>query len=197
MESSIFPIYQFFPDINKLNNQKIIADLKKNKSEIFRSHKINHRWENQYLNIQFVSEVKNIFTQVSEFLKNYDLPSLVVPHSGIGFSFDEFWFNIMEPGDSTSWHNHKEQAFMSGVYYLQVPKNSGHLLFRMKKHNEFIYNLIKVKTGKVVLFPSSLDHSVEQNNSNQVRISISFNLYKLPIKAECFNEGYSMKKFYE
>tara|TARA_B100001250_G_scaffold407633_1_gene428717 strand:- start:699 stop:1289 length:591 start_codon:yes stop_codon:yes gene_type:complete len=196
MESSIIPIYHFFPNINKLNNQKIITDLKKHKSKIFRSHKINHRWENQYLNFHIVPEVQKIFTLVSEYLKNHDLPSLLVPHSGNGFPVDEFWFNIMEPGDSTGWHNHKEQAFMSGVYYLQVPKNSGHLLFRMKKNNEFIYNPIEVKTGKMILFPSYLDHSVEENKSNKIRISISFNLYKLPINLDALNDRYSMKNFY-
>ena len=64
MESSIIPIYHFFPNINKLNNQKIITDLKKHKSKIFRSHKINHRWENQYLNFHIVPEVQKIFTHI-------------------------------------------------------------------------------------------------------------------------------------
>ena len=34
----------------------------------------------------------------------------------------------------------------------------------------------KCKTGKIIIFPSHLHHLVEENKSNDDRISVSFNL---------------------
>jgi ectoine hydroxylase-related dioxygenase (phytanoyl-CoA dioxygenase family) len=35
--------------------------------------------------------------------------------------------------------------------------------------------VIDVEDGKVILFPSHLEHSVEQNNTNEIRYSLAFN----------------------
>ena len=37
--------------------------------------------------------------------------SLVVPYKELGLPMDEFWFNIAAPGESTGWHNHKENHY--------------------------------------------------------------------------------------
>ena len=34
--------------------------------------------------------------------------------------------------DNTSWHDHKKNAKISGVFYISVPKNSGNIMFRKK-----------------------------------------------------------------
>jgi len=39
------------------------------------------------------------------------------------------------------------------------------------------------KTGKMVFFPSELDHYVPDNKSIETRISLAFNFYKFPISA--------------
>ena len=46
------------------------------------------------------------------------------------------------------------------------------------KLNEFSTNILKIKPeeGKLLLFPSYLHHSVEENLSDEDRIAISFNL---------------------
>ena len=46
------------------------------------------------------------------------------------------------------------------------------------KLNEFSTNIVRIKPeeGKLLLFPSYLHHSVEENVSDEDRIVISFNL---------------------
>jgi len=82
------------------------------------------------------------------------------------------------------------------VFYLKVPENSGNLIFRVKKNQKWLYLNEEPDEGKMVLFPSNLEHAAEVNSSNEVRISIAFNLYKLPLELKKDRQDYSMAKFY-
>jgi len=160
------------------------------------SHKINGRWENQYLNIDLVPELKSIFAFACKTGKNIINKSLIIPHKQSGFHTNEFWFNIADPGKATGWHDHKEIAMLSGVYYINVPKGSGNIKFRKKHGKVYKEWIIKSEEGKMILFNSGLEHCVEKNNSNKTRISLAFNLYTLPIKSFGNFESYSSNKFY-
>ena len=109
---------------------------------------------------------------------------------------DEFWFNIAGHGQSTGWHDHKERSELSGVYYLHVPDNSGDIHFRKKDDDETFEWKMKSQTGKLILFDSSIEHSVPENKSKENRISIAFNLFSLPLKIGSVNDVYSSNKFY-
>ena len=79
---------------------------------------------------------------------------------------------------------------ISGAYYVRAPKNSGDIVFYdprpapvytyPKAVNPNMLNAqvngISPKEGALVLFPSYLDHSVNENLSNEERIVISFNI---------------------
>ena len=88
-----------------------------------------------------------------------------------------------------------ENSLLSGVYYLDAPKDAGGIVF-VKGYNEqeifpmaitpkvSEYNYVnskqmtfKVNPGKLVIFPSNLMHSVEENKSNNDRYSLAFNLF--------------------
>ena len=159
------------------------------------SHKINGRWENQYLDMSHIPCVRKILNIACQEGKNIIDQSLVIPYKELGFSRNEFWFNLAKPGDCTGWHDHKEQAVLSGVFYLQVPKNSGDIFFREKRKESWFEWSIKSRIGKMILFDSNLEHSVPINNSNDIRISLAFNLYTLPVMLSN-EEEYSPKKFY-
>jgi len=160
------------------------------------SHKINNRWENQYIDVVDIPEIKKILNHACYEGKKMIKRSLVIPYKELGFSRNEFWFNIAKPGDSTGWHNHKEKAVLSGVYYLQIPKGSGEIVFRKKRNNIWSEWSIKPNVGKLILFDSFLEHSVKINKSDKIRISIAFNLYTLPIMLSAGIEKYSSDKFY-
>jgi hypothetical protein len=103
---------------------------------------------------------------------------LIIPHELLGYEKNEFWFNSALPGESTVVHNHNGKAIISGVYYLQVPKKCGNIVFLEgnKKKLE-----LSAKSGKLLFFPPELDHFVQKNNGNEKRISLSFNCYLFPL----------------
>ena len=100
------------------------------------------------------------------------------------------WININSPSSYNSTHIHPTPG-LSGVYYVSAPKNSGNILFHNNSMMQFINgtyldtttenkntpDVIKYepRTGRVIIFPAWLPHSVEINNSNEDRISIAFN----------------------
>lgn len=104
------------------------------------------------------------------------------------------WLNI---NDSRQCMNsdHVHGDVFTGVFYLQAPNDSGKLVLRNTainrmwkgcsltlKKNELTGETIKIEPveGDILLFPSYIPHSVETNNHDEERISISFNLIALP-----------------
>jgi len=103
------------------------------------------------------------------------------------------WMNINGNGGYNKSHMHP-QSHMSGVCWLQLPKNSGGIVLQnasyfscSKEISVYNKNFIEQMvlhpeyelfpgSGKMLLFPSSLYHCVQPNRSNEDRISISFNL---------------------
>lgn len=83
-----------------------------------------------------------------------------------------YWFNDMQPGDVTLPHSHDDyDEWLSGVYYLKVPQQSGNLIL----HSEDERVSVIPEEGKLVLFSSSNVHEVEENRSRQARLSIGIN----------------------
>lgn len=102
---------------------------------------------------------------------------------------DEIWVNIAEQGAHQEAHTHTDffsNIVFSGVLYIQTLENSGDLTLinpmmqLMKLIPPSTYNPdhinIKPQEGKLVMFPSFLEHSVKPNNNTQQRISVSFNI---------------------
>lgn len=83
-----------------------------------------------------------------------------------------FWYNAQGPGESTSEHTHEElDELLSGVYYLQVPENSGDIVLTK---GCFTTRVTPV-AGMFLFFPPDLSHRVESNRSGELRLSLAFN----------------------
>lgn len=93
----------------------------------------------------------------------------------------ESWFNISRKGGFQHFHCHPE-SHISGVYYFQTNGNDGNIKFECNssalKNSIFRQNCIEIppEVGKIILFPSFLDHAVMMNTTNDQRISITFNI---------------------
>ena len=100
------------------------------------------------------------------------------------------WANINYPGGYNRPHLHPNSLF-SGVYWIKAPEKSGNLMLYEPRQGaqctmpnrkkgkvppelwrEVHY---QPKAGTVVMFPAWLWHEVQPNNSNDIRISVSFN----------------------
>ena len=189
-------VKEYYPSFEKDYNSKIIDLINHNQEHIEYSHKIRGRWENHYLGLEYVPEIKAVLSFACKVAIDLTPQSVIVPHKALGFSMDEYWFNIAKPGESTGWHDHKEKAELSGVYYLAVPHRSGDIKFRRNLKSGSEEFSASSKSGKLILFDSKLEHSVTENNSDSNRISLAFNLYTLPLEFEISSNTYSTNKFY-
>ena len=105
------------------------------------------------------------------------------------------WANINPPGGYNRAHLHPN-CLWSGVYYVKAPKNSGHLkiddprasasMCRPKMRERYNHpdtapkrlwreTHYEPKAGRLIMFPGWLMHCVDPNESNDIRISVSFN----------------------
>ena len=85
----------------------------------------------------------------------------------------DFWFNINGPGHFNVPHVHLG-TYWTAVYYLQVPKNSGDIIFHISETDRFN---ITPKENQLIIIPPDLRHEVSVNQSDRDRISIAFNFY--------------------
>jgi len=126
-------------------------------------------------------------------------------HWNIEFYLTSSWLVKHEQGDWAQMHHHAN-SLVSGVYYLQTPEKSGNIKF----HKFFNKNLFdeslrfdyiddnfvnaesvsfEVNKGDVLLFPSTLSHSVDENFSNDTRYSLAFNAF---VKGEFGKDEYKL-----
>jgi len=128
------------------------------------SHLIKGRYENIYINSDDISALQALLIQIKREISSY----INVQTESIKFGF---WFNAMQPEQSTSRHCHDDfDEVLSGVYYIKVPENSGDLILYANDTCT-----IKPEEGLLVLFSPALEHEVLKNESQEMRLSIGFN----------------------
>tara|TARA_B100000575_G_scaffold283458_1_gene276332 strand:- start:12 stop:608 length:597 start_codon:yes stop_codon:yes gene_type:complete len=102
---------------------------------------------------------------------------------------NNMWAIVNTGGSGNLRHQHGNST-ISGAYYVRAPINSGDIVFYdprpapVYSHPNVVnpnllnaqINGITPKEGALVLFPSYLDHSVNENKSDEERIVISFNI---------------------
>jgi hypothetical protein len=84
-----------------------------------------------------------------------------------------FWFNAMPPGSRTLLHRHDDyDELLSGVYYLQVPENSGDLVL----YSDDTPAVVRPVEGNFVFFDPQVPHEVTRNDSDGLRLSLGMNI---------------------
>jgi uncharacterized protein (TIGR02466 family) len=105
------------------------------------------------------------------------------------FAITGCWANMNPKGSFHMPHSHPNN-YLSGVYYAQTQPGADKISFHDPRtqleiiaprvKNDNIYNStlqsLAIKPGRLVVFPAWFIHSVIANTSDQVRISISFNI---------------------
>jgi len=107
--------------------------------------------------------------------------------------FVSAWVNINPPDAFNMKHDHPTSD-LSGVLWIKAPKDCGNIMFsspssfaihteidsykeEFKKDNNYFYSYYFTPTeGRIIVFPSHLQHYVDFNKSNEDRISVSFNI---------------------
>jgi uncharacterized protein (TIGR02466 family) len=105
------------------------------------------------------------------------------------FEITGCWANVNPPGVAHRSHSHPNN-YLSGVYYLQAPAGADTINFHDPRVQAAVIRppvteltaantdqvVVRVEPGTLLLFPAWLQHSVEANDSDRERISISFNM---------------------
>lgn len=155
-----------------INNQ----DLKKNKG-----NKISVS-----SNVLAASEMSLLHTWLLGCISEYS-EKIIKANSDVQLKITQSWFNYSEPGEWHHRHAH-QNSYLSGVFYISTnPKD--HIMFYSYKNQQIkihptewnLYNAetwwLNAITGRLLLFPSSLEHSVPNVEGDKTRVSMSFNTF--------------------
>ena len=105
------------------------------------------------------------------------------------FEITACWATILAPGAEHRIHSHPNN-YLSGVYYLRTRPGADTINFHDPRSQAGIIRppvteltgentdqvVVRVQDGTLLLFPSYLRHSVDNNSSGEERISISLNI---------------------
>jgi len=107
------------------------------------------------------------------------------------FVITQSWITKNITDQSQGIHSHPG-SIISGVFYIDCPKNSGSIEFNRGKstfeiqinkncQNQWMSDRYSVnpETGMLLLFPSNVLHSVNKNKSNDNRYSLAFNSFPM------------------
>ena len=140
-------------------------------------------------NILDKKRFKKLKIQIEKCLSEYALE--VYSCDSIKVYVTQSWLNFSKKGQSHHDHFHPN-SFLSGVLYIKADPQCHYITFNNNKNYNMIvpsnertkwgdFNCttyhIPVEQGKLLIFPSKLNHSVEPNTKDDIRISLSFNTW--------------------
>lgn len=131
-----------------------------------RHHYLGGRYENLYVAFESIPEIRVILDLATAHAAHI----LNRPKQGLRVGW---WLNIMRSGDITFAHTHDaDDEILSGVYYIDVPPDSGKLVLIDGVRREEV----RPHAGMYVFFAPETLHEVTRNESGRARISVGFNI---------------------
>ena len=106
-----------------------------------------------------------------------------------GVAITGCWANLNAPGAGHRVHNHPNN-YLSGVYYVRTHEGADSICFLDPRPQTGIVRppvteltadnteqvVITVKDGMLLMFPAWLQHEVDPNRSDRLRVSLGFNV---------------------
>ena len=184
-------IEKFFPTIVygkdvQLNNNQLAQDIVNWSNQDKGVSKTNYKGWHSTTDMGQKPEYQQLVTELLRMQKEIYENEHIDRHATLG----NMWANINPPGGMNQPHIHPNALF-SGVYYVKSPPNCGRLkVMDPRPGIQFTMPIrkpgdpgkdmwrdvnIEPVVGRIIMFPAWLWHSVEENKSNDIRISISFN----------------------
>ena len=179
-KTTLWPIDFYEALLTKIDNEVLSDYFYKLRDENKKGRVKSNRaggWQSELLNLKD----KEIMPLSNEIIN-------VVNKIGFKEQFKIFamWGNINSPGSYNLMHRHAH-TILSGTYYVKTPKDSGQIQFRCPVEGVLLhqwwanklngdYYKYNPEKGMLLIWPSFVDHWVTPNNSNDDRISISFDL---------------------
>lgn len=181
-------IYPFFP--RAMGIYTLNRDFTKKELQFLSSQKVEPNVGNKTSKNKRIlerKELKSINDFIVKSVNDY-VTNVFQPNTEVEPYVTQSWVSYTDKGQYHHRHHHRN-AFISGVFYVNVVKGVDHILFIKNEYTMFFieakqqndYNCeaypIMVENGLLVLFPSYTDHMVPTVTHDQTRVSIAFNVF--------------------
>ena len=180
-----FPTHVYGKDV-QLDNNKLAQDIINWSNQDKGVEKTNYKGWHSTTDMGDKPEYQLLVTELLRMQKEiYDHDHLD-RYARLG----NMWANINPPGGMNNPHVHPNALF-SGVYYVKSQPQSGRLkiydprpgvqtnmpIRKPGNPGKDMWREVNLEpiVGRIIMFPAWLWHSVEENRSNDIRISVSFN----------------------
>jgi uncharacterized protein (TIGR02466 family) len=182
--NGIFPTPIYISNIDRELTNKELSFIDKTKLDVFKNEGNTTSNDNYILNNK---AFKNIKEELDLTIQDY-FDKIISPANNIKPYITQSWLNYTETNQYHHKHTHSN-SLVSGVFYINCDEQFDKIKFfndtykaikpEVKQWN--IWNSeswwFSVKTGDIILFPSSLIHMVETKQGDNTRISLAFNVF--------------------
>ena len=180
----LFPEPVYFSNLNRALTKtelKTIAQYKEKTT----NNQGNMRTKDSY--VLEHKTFKNLKKDLNKKIIDYFNKIICCSNSTIPY-ITQSWINYTKENQFHHRHAHGN-SYVSGVFFINADKEvdkidfvrSGHRPFRFKVTQFNIFNsttaAYPIQGGDVILFPSSLHHGVDIKKGNNIRSSLSFNVF--------------------
>jgi len=185
IREEFFPTSVFGKDV-KLDNNKLAQDIINWSNEDPGVKKTNYKGWHSKTDMHTKPEYKSLVDELMTMCKDVFKEEWLDREPALG----NMWANINPKEGSNQAHMHPNSLF-SGVYYIKSNPQAGRLKIYDPRQGAQIVMPVRKKgqppkhlwrdanldpfPGRIIMFPAWLWHSVEPNQSNDLRISVSFN----------------------
>jgi uncharacterized protein (TIGR02466 family) len=190
----LFPTPVMFGEMGRAYTKEELAFFKQQQSKTVKNNGNVNTADTYILNQPVLADIKKVLDEyVNEFyFKIMCVNPKVRPY------ITQSWINYTKPGEYHHRHAHPN-SLVSGVLYLDSDKEKDKIMFydseayKRIKPDIATWNLYNseswwfpVGTGNLVMFPSELQHMVEQKEGKNLRTSLAFNTF---IRGDIGNTG--------
>ena len=182
---SIFPTPIYFSHLEReftSSELKFVDEIKKNGSHLNYGNITS-------LNNYILNEKPffNIKKELNLRIKEY-FDKIICSSNGITPYITQSWLNYTDKDQYHHKHFHPN-SLVSGVLYINSDEKFDKIKFFKSEYDRIVlevneFNLFNstswffsVKTGDIILFPSSLTHMVETKEGDNTRVSLAFNVF--------------------
>jgi uncharacterized protein (TIGR02466 family) len=181
---SLFPTPIFFSSLEREFTPLELKFVDKNKKDTYNNTGNITSNDNYVLNEKPFLNLKN---ELDLKIKEY-FDKIICPSNKVKPYITQSWLNYTKRNQYHHKHQHPN-SLVSGVFYINADEKLDKIKFFKEDYQPIKleikeYNLFNsqswwftVKTGDIVLFPSSLTHMVETKEGDNTRVSLAFNVF--------------------
>jgi uncharacterized protein (TIGR02466 family) len=182
--NGIFPTPIYISTLNRELTSDELLFIDNTKLDLYKNEGNNTSNDNYILNHKAFKDLKaDLHLRVQDYFQK-----VISPTDAVTPYITQSWLNYTETNQFHHKHAHPN-SLVSGVFYINCDEQFDKIKFFKEDYKTIkpeikywnIWNSeswwFSVKTGDIILFPSSLTHMVETKEGTNTRISLAFNIF--------------------